>query len=270
MSIFKSDILAGRTALITGGGGDICKEIATVYAAHGANVAITSRSVERLEGAAEEIRKATGGRVLAVGCDVRVTESVEAAVAATVEAFGGIDLLVNGAAGNFPAPIAGLSYKGFRTVVEIDLLGTFNVTKACQKPLMEAGRKNGDASIVNISATLHYNGTPFQAHVNAAKSGIDALTMTVANEWGPANVRCNCVSPGPIADTEGMRRLTPTADLERQASEAIPMKRFGTKREIADACLFLSSSAARYITGEILIVDGGSRLARPFIGGLKL
>lgn len=270
MSIFRSDILAGRTAIITGGGGDIGKEIARTYAAHGANVTITSRSVERLQGAAEEIRNETGGKVLTVGADVRVVESVEAAVAQTLEEFGSVDLLVNGAAGNFPAPLAGLSYKGFRTVVEIDLIGCYNFTKACFKALTESGKKHGDASIVNISATLHYNGTPFQAHVNAAKSGIDALTLTVANEWGPNNIRCNCVSPGPIADTEGMRRLTPTPELEAAAKDAVPLKRFGTKQEIADACLFLSSPAAQYITGEILIVDGGSRLAKPFIGGMKL
>lgn len=270
MSIFRPDILAGKTALITGGGGDIGKEIARVYSAHGANVAITSRSVDRLHAAADEIHAATGGKVHTAGCDVRVTESVEAAVASTLETFGAIDLLVNGAAGNFPAPIAGLSYKGFRTVVEIDLLGTYNMTKACFRALTEAAKKHGDASIVNITATLHYDGTPFQAHVNAAKAGIDALSMTVANEWGPIAIRSNCVAPGPIADTEGMRRLTPTPDLEAKASAAIPLRRFGTKTEIADACLFLSSPAARYITGAILVVDGGSRLSQPFIGGLKL
>jgi 2,4-dienoyl-CoA reductase [(3E)-enoyl-CoA-producing], peroxisomal len=270
MSIFARDVLAGKTAIITGGGGDIGREIATVYAAHGANVTITSRSMERLEEAAGEIRAATGAKVLTAGCDVRVTESVEAAVEATIAEFGAVDLLVNAAAGNFPAPVAGLSYKGFRTVVEIDLLGTYNMTKACFKALTAAAKQHGDASIVNISATLHYNGTPFQAHVNAAKAGIDALTMTVANEWGPNHIRCNCVAPGPIAETEGMRRLTPTPELEKAAAEAVPLRRFGTKREIADACLFLSSPAAQYITGEILVVDGGSRLARPFIGGLKL
>ena len=131
MSVFRDDILKGKTALVTGGGGDICGEIAEVYAAHGANVVISSRSQERLDKAAESMRSNTGGAILAVAGDVRNYEEVEAVVAKTVEEFGGIDIVLNGAAGNFPAPIAALSPNGFRTVMDIDVQGTFNVTKAC-------------------------------------------------------------------------------------------------------------------------------------------
>lgn len=266
MSIFKDDILKGRVAVITGGGGDICKEIATVFSAHGAKIVVTSRSQKRLDIAAGQINDATGGEVLAIAADVRKYEELQAVVVKTVEKFGGIDILINGAAGNFPAPIAALSPKGFRTVIEIDLEGTFNMTRACFDELKKAGADHGNASIVNITATLQYVGTPFQAHVNAAKAGIDALTRTVANEWGALNIRCNGVAPGPIDDTEGMRRLSPTAELKEKYKRTIPLRRYGTKREISDACLFLVSDASMYTTGAILVVDGGSWLYSPGLG----
>lgn len=270
MSIFQDNILNGRTAVITGGGGDICSDIATVYAAHGANVCITSRSQERLDEAADIIREKTDGNVLAVAGDVREYEAVENVVAKTVEAFGGVDILVNGAAGNFPAPLAGLSSNAFNTVVQIDLMGTFNMTKACFEQLTAAGEKHRNASIINITATLQYNGTPFQGHVCAAKAGIDSLTRTVATEWGPLGIRCNGVAPGPIGETEGMRRLAPDEATEKRLMDKVPLRRFGTVREISDACLFLASDASKFTTGAILVIDGGSWLATPAVGGLDL
>lgn len=270
MGIFREDLFKDRTVLITGGGGDICSDIATVFAAHGADVCITSRKQERIDEAARIMQEKTGREVLAVAGDVRDNGDVERVVQTTVEKFGGIDVLVNGAAGNFPAPIAGLSPNGFKTVVDIDLQGTYQMTKACFEPLKQAAEKHGDASILNISATLYYTGMPFQAHVNAAKAGIDALTRTVANEWGPFRIRCNSVAPGPIAETEGMRRLAPTPELTERAQQAVPLRRFGTVREISDACLFLSSEASRFTTGAILVVDGGSWLFSPGIGGITV
>lgn len=268
MSIFREDIMKDKVAIITGGGGDICSEIAIDFAAHGAKVVITSRRQERLDKACKDIRLKSGGEAEGFAADVRNYEEIESVVAKTVETFGGVDILINGAAGNFPAPMAGLSAKGFKTVVEIDLQGTFNATRACFEELTKAAEKHGDASIINISAALYYNGTPFQAHVNAAKAGIDAMMRTIANEWGPLKIRCNSVAPGPIEDTEGMRRLAPTPEISARIKTSVPLRRFGTKREIADACLFLASDASRYTTGAILLIDGGAWLAPTGVGGL--
>ena len=270
MSVFRDDILKGKTALVTGGGGDICGEIAEAYAAHGANVVITSRSQERLDAAATEMREKTGGNILAVAGDVRNEEEVEAVVAKAVEEFGGIDTLLNGAAGNFPAPIAALSAKGFKTVMEIDVQGTFNMTKACFPHLTETAEKKGDASVINISATLQYTGTPFQSHVCAAKAAIDAFTRCTATEWGTLGIRSNAVAPGPIGDTEGMRRLAPEGAAADAVMKTIPLRRFGAKKDIANACLFLASEGSLYTTGAIFVVDGGAWLQSPMVGGFDL
>lgn len=270
MSIFRDDILEGKTALITGGGTGICKGIAMRFAAHGANVAITSRKQQNLDESADDINHATGKEVLAVAADVRKPEEIEAVVAKTADKFGGIDILINGAAGNFPVPAAALTYNGFRTVLDIDLQGSFNMSKACFEHLSAAAEKHGNANIICISATLQYTGVPFQAHVCAAKAGIDAMARTLANEWGPLGIRVNCVSPGPIGDTEGMRRLAPTPELTARAERAVPLRRFGEINEIADSCLFLVSDASRYTTGAILVVDGGAWIASQGLGGFEL
>lgn len=268
MSVFKDDVLEGKTALITGGGSGICKGIAMRFAGHGANIAIMSRKQHVLDEAAEEIGSATGKEIFAKAADVRKPEEVEAVVAQTAEKFGGIDILINGAAGNFPIPAASLTYNGFRTVVDIDLQGSFNVSKACFDHLSAAGEKHGNANIICISATLQYTGVPFQVHVSAAKAGIDAMMRTLANEWGRIGIRVNCVSPGPIANTEGMRRLAPTPEDEARAHAHVPLGRFGEIDEIADACLFLVSDASRFTTGAILVIDGGTWLQSQGVGGL--
>jgi 2,4-dienoyl-CoA reductase [(3E)-enoyl-CoA-producing], peroxisomal len=259
MSIFKPDILKNRVAFITGGGTGICKGIALSFAAHGAKIAITSRKSENLEAAAKEI-EAAGGECLPIVADVRHPDQVEAAIKATNERFGRLDTVINGAAGNFLCPAAQLSYNAFKTVMEIDLQGTFNVSRAAFDSLMKAGAEGADPSIINISATLHYVGTPMQAHVSAAKAGIDALMRNLAVEWGPLNIRVNNIAPGPIGDTEGMKRLAP-GELEQKMSARIPLRRFGRIQEIADMALYLTSPAAQYITGGIFVVDGGNWLA---------
>jgi peroxisomal 2,4-dienoyl-CoA reductase len=254
MSIFQDDILDGRVALVTGGGTGICRGIAAGLLAHGAKVCITSRKQEVLDATAAEL----GGDVLAVASDVRDPEQIQKAVDATVEKFGKLDTLVNGAAGNFLAPTAALSPKGFRTVVEIDLLGSFNATKAAFEPL----QASGNGCIINITATLHYHGTPLQVHASAAKAGVDALTRNVAVEWGPFGIRCNGIAPGPIGDTEGMERLAPKG-VRAKLEQGIPLRRFGRIDEIANMAIYLASPAADYITGDILVVDGGHCIAQP-------
>jgi len=260
-SIFRSDLLLGQVALVTGGGSGIGKGIVRKLCEHGADVVIVSRNAERLQAAAHEIGAATGRRVLPVAADVREPERVEQAVADGIAALGRLDIVVNNAAGNFLAPAANLSYKGFATVQAIDTLGTFNVSKAA----FAAWMKGHGGCIINISATLHYTGVPFQVHAGAAKAAIDAMTRHLAVEWGPLGVRVNAIAPGPIDDTEGMSRLAP-GDIKHKLAAQIPLGRFGRIEEIADMALFLASSAARYITGAIMVVDGGAWLA----GSLKL
>jgi peroxisomal 2,4-dienoyl-CoA reductase len=247
---FQSNLLEGRTALVTGGGTGICRGIALELARYGCDVAITSRSSEHLDPTAAEIR-ATGRRAVAVAADVRDPAAVEAAVARTVAELGGLDILVNGAAGNFLCMAENLSPNGFGTVVDIDLKGTFHCAKAALPHLRRRG-----GVMLNISATLHYLGTPAQLHVASAKAGIDALTRVLAVEWGPYAIRVNGIAPGPIADTEGVRRLLDDAAKER-AEHTAPLRRLGLIRDVSDAALFLCSDAASYITGHTLVVDGG-------------
>jgi len=263
LDAFRSDALVGRVALITGGGTGICRGIAAAYARLGADVCITSRKQDVLAATAGALREATGREVLAVAGDVRDGESIAKVVSACVERFGKLDTLVNGAAGNFLAPAAALSPNGFRTVVDIDLCGTFNASRAA----FESLQKSGDALVLNISATLHYHGTPLQIHASAAKAGVDAVTRNLAVEWGRFGIRVCGIAPGPIGDTEGMKRLAP-GDAADKAKQLIPAGRFGTVDEIAAAAVYLRSPAAAYITGHVLVVDGGHCIATPSIMGV--
>lgn len=258
-SIYKQDLLLGKTALITGGGSGICKGIATSFMAHGASVVIMGRRQEVLEETCIELNAvATGGKADYVTGDVRLSEDCDRAVAACHEKFGGLDILLNGAAGNFLCPTEHLSSNGFKTVIDIDLMGTFNMSKSAF-PLL---KKANEAVILNISATLHYQGTVMQAHVMAAKAGVDALARNLACEWGEYGIRVVTIAPGPIGDTEGMRRLAPLG-ADKKISAEVPLQRLGKIADIANAAMFLVSSAASYITGEILVVDGGQWLTKP-------
>lgn len=261
-SAFRPDLLAGKVALVTGGATGLGREIAQVLGAHGAQVAICSRKEQRLQIACDELR-ASGIQASYGVCDVRQYHEVASVVAAVIGAHGGLDIVVNNAAGNFPAPLTGISANGFRAVVDIDLLGTFNVSKAAYEARLQA---HGGA-IVNVSAAIQYRGMALQAHVSAAKAGVDALTRTCAIEWGRDGVRANVVAAGAMAGTEGMRRFAAIgAD-----GGGNPLGRTGTRREVADAVLFLASDAASYVTGACLVVDGGGWLsaAGPVPGPLR-
>jgi len=265
MSIFRNDVLAGQVAIVTGGGTGICKGITRGLLAHGASVCITSRKQEVIDATAAELEAETGGKVLAVSSDVRDPEAAQRVVAATVEKFGRLDILVNGAAGNFLAPAAALSPNGFKTVVDIDLNGTFHFCKAAFDELCKAGKDKG-ACIINITATLHYHGTPMQLHASAAKAGVDALTKNLAVEWGQFGVRVNSIAPGPIGDTEGMKRLAPGGMKEKVLS-MVPMGRFGRSDEIANMAVFLASEAGEWISGQVMVVDGGNSVVQQTILG---
>jgi 2,4-dienoyl-CoA reductase [(3E)-enoyl-CoA-producing], peroxisomal len=253
-SVFIDGILNGRVAFVTGGGTGITGGIARALAEAGASVALTSRKLEHLELAAAAINS-IGGKALAVAADVRQSEEVERAVATTVDRFGKIDIVINGAAGNFLCKAEELSPNGFGTVVDIDLKGTFNVCRATFEQL-----KKNQGQILNISATLHYLGTPMQLHVSAAKAGIDALTRNLAVEWGRYGIRVNGIAPGPIEDTEGMKRLVPEP-IKEKLKKSIPLGRFGKIADIETAALFLCSDAASFINGVTMVVDGGQWLA---------
>ena len=254
-SAFGERILEGKSAVITGGGSGINLAIAQRLAEHGASVALIGRTQEKLDTAAAGI-EGTGGKAKGFSADVRDYDALAAAIRSANEAFGALDIVVCGAAGNFPAPALGMSANGFKSVVDIDLLGTFNTCRAAFEFLKRPG-----ASIVNISATQAFVPMAMQAHVCAAKAGVDMITRTLAVEWGPMGVRVNSIAPGAVDDTEGMRRLAPTDEARQHITRMIPLRRFADKGELADVALFLCSDAAQFITGAVIVCDGGQSLA---------
>lgn len=251
---FKDKVLAGKVAFIAGASSGINLGIAQHFARHGAKVAIISRSPEKIAAAAKTITD-EGFEALGIAADVRNFDSVDAALKATHDTFGKIDIVVSGAAGNFVAPALGMSSNGFKTVVDIDLIGTFHVLRASFQYLNRPG-----ASLISITAPQAVNPSLFQAHVCAAKAGINMLTKCLAMEWGPAGVRVNAISPGPISETEGMLRLAGSPEAEKAIKARIALRDYGTKTDIADTAMFLSTDNAKYITGTIVDCDGGSKL----------
>lgn len=249
--VFRADIFQGKVAFVTGGGSGICYALTEALMRFGARAAIVGRNAERLGAAAAQLTRDTGSEALATPADVRKPETLADAVRRTVERFGKIDFVVCGAAGNFMSPIEALSPNAFRTVVEIDLLGTYNTVKATMEHV-----KAAHGTYVHISATLHYSGLPWQSAPSAAKAGIDALSAALAVELAPFGVRSNCIAPGLIAGTEGADRLVPQG-AEELVQGFVPLQRVGQKSDIANAAVFLFSDAATWITGQILVVDGG-------------
>jgi NAD(P)-dependent dehydrogenase (short-subunit alcohol dehydrogenase family) len=252
--IFRDHLLKDQVAFVTGGGSGIGQRMAERFAEHGAKVVLVGRKQEKLDAAASAIRSA-GGFATTAALDVRDYAAVEAAIKKTREDLGEIDILLCGAAGNFPASVAGMSANGFKAVIDIDLLGTFNTCRAAYKSLRKPG-----ASVISISANHATVAIANQAHVCAAKAGIELLMKTLAIEWGPQGIRANCITPGPTDDTEGMRRLAPTPEARAAAEKSVPLGRYGTKDELANLALFLCSSAASYITGAVYHCDGGTSL----------
>lgn len=245
---------SGKRVFVFGGTSGINLGIARCFASAGADVAVASRSQEKVDAAVNELA-ALGSDAAGYALDVRDVDAVRDALEKHAE-DGDIDVLVSGAAGNFPALATKMSPNGFKSVVDIDLMGTFHVLQSAFPYLKKPG-----ASVINISAPQAFVAMPMQSHVCAAKAGVDMLTRTLALEWGPAGIRINSISPGPIADTEGMRRLAPTKDIEQQTARSVPLKRLGQAEEIGHAAMFLSSDAAAYVSGVVLPVDGGWSVA---------
>ncbi len=246
MSIFKDSVLEGRVAFVTGGGTGIGKEIARTLGQHGAAVAIASRKQEVIDDATAEL-VSEGIQCLGLTCDVRDEHAVETVIDTIVAELGGLHIVVNNAAGNFPATLDNISYNGFRTIVDIDLQGTYNVTKAAyEKALKEQG-----GVVVNIVAPFEHWGVTYQAHVAAAKTGVISLTRTCAVEWAGKGIRVNAVAPGYIEETEGVDRFSEVGDVNDRGLK-------GSKQDMANAVLFLASDAARFISGECIRVDGAA------------
>ena len=245
---------AEKTVFVSGGTSGINLGVACAFAEAGASVYVISRNQEKVSAALDRLRS-LGPAADGLSADVRDVEAVKAALKACRETFGEIDVLVSGAAGNFPARAVDISSNGFRAVMDIDVLGTHHVLTSAWPYLKKPG-----AAVINISAPQSFIAMTGQAHVCAAKAGVDMITRVLALEWGPHGVRVNSVMPGPIADTEGMKRLAPTqADIDA-VIESVPMRRMGEKQDVANLCLFLGSEMASYLSGAIIPIDGGRSL----------
>lgn len=251
VEVFRADIFKGMCALVTGGGSGINQRIAERLAEQGASVALVGRTQAKLDAVADGIVQ-RGGSAAGFAADVRDWDALSQAIAAAAGRFGPLSIVVCGAAGNFMAPASGMSANAFKSVIDIDLLGTFNTCRAAFEHLRCPG-----ASIINISAPQAVQAMPFQAHVCAAKAGVDMLTRTLAIEWGPLGIRVNGIIPGGVADTEGMDRLAPEGPVRDALERRLPLRRLASKDDIANMVLFLCSDAAAYVTGAVIPCDGG-------------
>ncbi|KAJ5958676.1 uncharacterized protein N7479_005826 [Penicillium vulpinum] len=269
---WKDGIFTNKVVFCTGGAGSICSAQVRALVHLGVNACIVGRNVEKTERVANDIATARpGAKVIGIGSvDVRKFENLQQAVERCVKELGGIDFVIAGAAGNFLASIEQLSVNAFKSVMDIDVLGSYNTLKATLPYLRESASKHRMDSktlqplpigtggrIIFVSATIHYRGIPFQTHVSVAKAGIDALSHSVAIEYGPRGMTSNIIAPGPIAQTEGLDRLLPSDTLEAY-TKAEPLGRFGHVRDVADATVYLFSDTGSYVTGQTLVVDGAN------------
>ncbi|KAE8161383.1 hypothetical protein BDV40DRAFT_268142 [Aspergillus tamarii] len=269
---WKDGLFTNKVVFCTGGAGTICSAQVRALVHLGANACIIGRNVEKTEKAAQDIATARpGAKVIGIGAvDVRKFDSLKDAVDRCVKELGGIDYVIAGAAGNFLASINQLSVNAFKSVMDIDVLGSYNTLKATIPYLVESANKHKVDSkslkpsplgtggrIIFVSATLHYRTMPFQTHVSVAKAGVDALSHSVALEFGPLGVTSNIIAPGPIASTEGVDRLVP-ADAMEGYIKTQPLGRFGSVRDIADATVYLFADTGSYVSGQTLVVDGAS------------
>ncbi|WP_171101571.1 SDR family oxidoreductase [Ruegeria sp. HKCCD7255] len=242
---------SGKTVIVIGGTSGINRGIAEAFAAAGAKLAVASRSQDKVDDTVAALKAAGAAEAIGASFDVRDDQAVADGLEHFHDALGDFDVLVSGAAGNFPALTAEMSVNAFKTVVDIDLIGTVHVMKGAYPFLKRPG-----ASIINISAPQAYLPYEGQAHVCAAKAGVDQITRTLSMEWGIEGIRVNSVVPGFIEGTEGAKRLSPSEDAHEEIRKDIPLGRWGQTQDVANACLFLSSDLASYISGNVLAVDG--------------
>jgi NAD(P)-dependent dehydrogenase (short-subunit alcohol dehydrogenase family) len=241
-----------KNVVVVGGTSGINRGVAEAFAQAGAQVAVVSRSQEKVDDTIAALLAAGAAQASGFAADVRDPEALTQGLNDLAARWGKFHVVISGAAGNFPALAMGMSANGFRSVIEIDLLGTFHVMQAVYPNLHKPG-----ASIINISAPQALTPMVGQSHVCAAKAGVDMITRNLCLEWGAEGVRINSVIPGPIDDTEGMQRLAPSPELRKRVVQSVPLQRMGTKTDIANACMFLASDLASYISGAVIPVDGG-------------
>lgn len=250
-NIYQSGMLSGQVAYVAGGSSGINLQIARFFSELGAAVSIVSRTAEKVDEAAALIND-SGGRAIGVAADVRDYDAIVTSMELTILNIGVPTIVVSGAAGNFVAPARDISANGFKTVVDIDLLGTFNVFRAAYD--IVAGES---ASFIAISAPQASQPYYSQSHVCAAKAGVEMLTKCLAMEWGSDGIRVNAIVPGPIDGTVGMDKLAPTEAARKVQEQKVPLSRYGTVQEVANLAVFLASTASQYMTGAIIPCDGG-------------
>ena len=256
--MLKENALKGKTIIVTGGGTGLGKSMGRYFLQLGANLVICSRKIDVLEATAKELEQENGGKVLALACDVRVYKEIEDLIKKVKETFGGVDGLVNNAAGNFVSPTEKLSHKGFDVVVDIVLKGTYNFTLALGKEWIE-NKQTG--SFLNIVTTYAWTGSGYVVPSACAKAGVLALTRSLAVEWGKYGIRSNAIAPGPFPTEGAWSRLLPGDLVKKYGPEnRIPVKRYGEHQELANLAAYLISDYASYINGEVVTIDGGEWL----------
>ncbi|KAL3682343.1 hypothetical protein R1sor_000365 [Riccia sorocarpa] len=262
-SFFAADLFEGKVALLTGGGSGIGLEMSTYFGRHGAKIAIMGRRKEVLDDAVK-LLASQGIKAIGFQGDVRNKDDCTRAVETTVDELGRLDILVNGAAGNFLCAAEDLSPNAFKTVMDIDTLGTYQMCYAALHYLKRGGKgkqPHEGGVILSISATLHYTASWYQIHVSAAKAAVDSITRSLALEWGTDfGIRVNGIAPGPIRDTPGMDKLS--VDFDEKIAKNIPLGRYGDKHDIANCALFICSEAGGYINGATVPVDGGQWVSK--------
>ncbi|AIZ64092.1 short-chain dehydrogenase [Hymenobacter sp. DG25B] len=256
--MLRDNALQGKTIVVTGGGTGLGRAMTTYFLQLGANVTITSRKLEVLEKTATELREQTGGNVLAVQCDVRKYDEVEAMLQRTIDTFGGADVLLNNAAGNFISPTERLSHKAFDVIVDIVLKGSYNCTLAFGKRWI-AEKKPG--TILNIVTTYASVGSAYVVPSAAAKAGVLAMTRSLAVEWAKYGIRSNAIAPGPFPTEGAWSRLFPEPLAKKlDPAASVPLKRVGEHQELANLAAYLVSDFSAYMNGEVVTIDGGEWL----------
>ena len=254
--MFDTKLLKEKNIIVTGGGTGLGKSMATRFAELGANLVITSRREGVISEAAKELQK-NGGKVVAIPCDVRDPEQVEAMVEQTVKELGSVDILLNNAAGNFISPTENLSPNAFKTVIDIVLNGTFHCTQAAGKVM----RKNKSGIILNIVTTYAWTGSGYVVPSACAKAGVLAMTRSLAVEWAKYGIRTVAIAPGPFPTKGAWSRLAPPGlGIDKKMKARIPLKRVGEHIELANLASYLISDQAAYINGEVVTIDGGEWL----------